>query len=110
MQNQNPANSKRGQAAGLQDVPITNPLGLKSVYANHVGVSGTMTDLTIYFLEVGQVPGSGGPDRHQEIKSIVTIPIIMAQGLIQALSQGLQLQQKAAGQALAQAQPKQQAH
>lgn len=85
---------KTGQILA-QDIAITNPNGLKAVYANHFGVSATMTDLTLHFLEMGQVPsGKGGSASHLEVKAIVTIPMLMGSGLIEALQQALQSQAK----------------
>jgi hypothetical protein len=49
-----------------------------------------MTDLTICFLEVGQIPGLKGPIPKQEIKAIVTLPMLAAAGMIQVLQQVLQ--------------------
>ena len=43
-----------------------------AVYSNNFGVSATLTDFTIYFLEVGQIPGEKGVAAHkQEMKAIV---------------------------------------
>jgi|GEM_PF-4129926 hypothetical protein len=73
-----------------QDVPITNPLEISAVYSNHFGVSATMSDFTIYFLELGQTPGPKGIIHKQEVKAIVTLPIMAAGGMIQVLQQILQ--------------------
>jgi hypothetical protein len=77
-----------------QDVPITNPHNLSPIYANHFGVSATMTDFTIYFLEMSQIPGPTGSEPKQEIKAILTLPIMAAGGMIQVLQQILQTHAK----------------
>jgi len=51
-----------------------------------------MTDFTIHFLEVGQVPGTNGPVQRQEIAALVTLPIMAAVGMIQVLQDMLQKQ------------------
>lgn len=73
-----------------QDVPITNPDDLAAVYSNHFGASATMSDITVYFLQIGQIPGPKGHIHKQEVKAMVTIPITMAPALIQVLEQTLQ--------------------
>lgn len=58
------------------------------MYSNNFGVSATMTDFTIYFLEIGQIPGEKGVAIHkQELKAIVTLPLLAVSGLQQALQQ-----------------------
>jgi len=78
------------QPTSPEDVPITNPQGLSAVYSNHFGMSATLTDFTIYFIEMGQIPGPDGPILKQELKAIVTLPIMAAAGLLQVLPQLLQ--------------------
>jgi len=73
-----------------QEVPVTNPRNIESVYANHFGVSATMTDFTVYFLEMGQIPGPEGSVHKQEVKAIVTLPLMAAPGLLQILQQVIQ--------------------
>jgi len=69
-------------------VPITNPKNLEAVYSNNFGLSATMTDFTIYFLEIGQVPGAKGATvEKQELKAIVTLPLMAVGGLQQVLQQ-----------------------
>ena len=105
MANGTPAPPKKpGGLQTIGDVPIDNPQGLKPIYANHFGVSATMTDLTIYFLEVGQMPDSGkvGNAQFQEVRAIVTIPTLLAQGIIQTLQQVLMQQHRGLESALKQ--------
>jgi len=59
-----------------------HPNNLSATYANHMGVSATMTDFTIYFLEMGQIPGPKGTVQKQEMKAVVTLPIIVRCGII----------------------------
>ena len=71
-----------------QDVPVTNPNNVKSVYANFFGVSATMTDFTIIFLELGRSPGAvGDQNQTNEVKAIVTLPMAAVEGLQQVLKQ-----------------------
>ncbi len=46
-----------------------------------------MLDFSLFFLELGQVPGERGPISKHEIKAIVTLPIPVAASLIEALQQ-----------------------
>jgi hypothetical protein len=85
-----PVKSAKQDMVEPQNVPITNPDNVKAVYANHFGVSATMTDFTIYFLELGQVPGLKGSVHTQEMKAIVTLPLMVAAGMIQVLQQVMQ--------------------
>jgi len=85
-----PAQPKLAGRIAPLDIPITNPRDLSAVYSNHFGISATMTDITISFLEMGQIPGPEGPIRKQEIKAIVTLPMMAAAGMIQVLQQVLQ--------------------
>ena len=85
----NQSQRKLPKSATAQEVPVTNPHNLVAVYSNHFGISGTMTDFTIFFLEMGQVPGPEGTIHKQEIKSIVTLPMLAAPALIQVLQQTL---------------------
>jgi len=49
-----------------------------------------MSDFTILFLEVGQSPGVRGQVPKQEVKAIVTLPMLAAPGMIQVLQQTIQ--------------------
>jgi hypothetical protein len=69
------------------EVPVTNPHNLATVYANHFGVGATVTDFTLFFMEIGQLPGAEGPIRKNELKAAVTIPMLAIGGLIEALQQ-----------------------
>ena len=87
-------NAAKVAAIGAVDAPISNPNGVRATYSNHFGVSATAADLTLYFMEVGQAPTEGGGmSPRQEVKSIVTIPALMANGIVQALHDALGLQQ-----------------
>jgi len=70
-----------------QDVRISNPNGVSSVYSNNVGASGTAVDFSLYFLELGQTPSEQGPVSKHEIKSIVTLPLALAPALLQVVQQ-----------------------
>lgn len=90
MEKQAHLQSKLSGTVSPQEVPITNPLNISAVYSNHFGVSATMSDFTIYFLELGQTPGPKGTIHKQEVKAIVTLPIMAAGGMIQVLQQIIQ--------------------
>jgi hypothetical protein len=70
-----------------EDIPVSNPDGISSVYSNNVAVSATMTDFSLYFLEIGQIPGSAPVQR---VKSIVTLPLSAAMGMQEVLRQMLE--------------------
>jgi hypothetical protein len=69
------------------NLPISNPQNISAVYANHIGASGTLTDFTLYFLEISQVPNEKGSAARQELKAAVTLPFALAEGLAQVLKQ-----------------------
>jgi hypothetical protein len=77
-------------ATHVQDMPISNPNNVAAVYANNFGISATMTDFTIYFLELVQIPGSKSPAQKQEVRAIVTLPMLAAGGLQQITQQIVQ--------------------
>ena len=87
----NQSQRKSPKSTAPQEVPVTNPHNLVPVYSNHFGVSVTMTDFTIFFLEMGTIPGPEGQIHRQEVKSIVTLPMLAAPALIQVLQQTLGL-------------------
>jgi len=92
---ENPSRKLEQQKALLpNDVPITNPNNVTAIYSNHFGISATMTDFTIHFLELGQVPGRNGPIHKQEVKAIVTLPLLAAAGMMQVLQQLITAQAK----------------
>jgi hypothetical protein len=70
-----------------QSIPVTNPDNVRAVYSNHFGMSATATDFSIFFLEVGQIPGPDGPIQKHEVKAVVTLPMIAAVGLQEVLKQ-----------------------
>ncbi|MDE1156273.1 MAG: hypothetical protein PW735_11175 [Acidobacteriaceae bacterium] len=70
-----------------QDIPITNPDELRSVYANSVGASASLTDVRLFFTEVGADPTNA--KGVQELKAFVTIPLTTAQALHNTLQQVL---------------------
>lgn len=80
-------------------MPVENPDGLRSVYANSFGVGATMTDFTMYYTQVGQIPGTKGAQPSQELKAVVTIPISMAPSLLQAVQQVIENHKAAISQA-----------
>ncbi len=79
--------SHKPEMLNPNDIPVSNPNNISAVYANHLGVSATLTDFTIFFLEMGQLPGPNGPIQKQELKAAVTLPIMAAAGLSSVLQQ-----------------------
>jgi hypothetical protein len=78
------------------DIPVSNPNGIESTYANNIGVGTTMTDVRLLFTEVGQefsAEGSAQPSPSNVLKANVVIPPAQAGALMQALSIALQQQQ-----------------
>jgi hypothetical protein len=79
---------------------------VKTVYANNLGISATMLDFTLYFIETGQLPGENGVVAHNELKAAVTLPLPSAMALMEAVSNMLKnanemaANQKAALQAM----------
>jgi hypothetical protein len=83
----------------VQNLAISNPHNVSAVYANHIGAGGTLTDFTLYFVEIGQVPGQ--QDSKMELKSAVTLPIALADPLAQVLKQVVERHKSALVQATA---------
>jgi len=86
----NPKTDGKALAAAISvknatDIPVVNPRGLSAVYSNNIGISATMLDYTLIFLETGQTPGENGPVQKSEVKALVTLPIPSAVALIGAL-------------------------
>ena len=95
------------QVVQIQDVPVTNPNNITAVYSNHFGVGATLTDFSIFFLEVGQLPGGLAESKqHQTVKAIVTLPLSAAHGLQVVLGELLK-QATATAKAQAEARAKQ---
>jgi len=69
------------------DVAVANPHNVSAIYSNSFGMSATLTDFTIYFLEVGQTPSGTGSVPKNDIKAIITLPLLAAGGLQEALQQ-----------------------
>jgi hypothetical protein len=82
--------AKPGIAIEAKDVPLTNPLGILSTYANDVGVSMTLSDFRILFNEVGpQIAGDAGKGE-KILKANVVIPIQMAEALAHGMLAAIQ--------------------
>lgn len=73
--------------SGPQSVRVSNPHNISATYANHIGAGGTLTDFSLYFIEVGQLPGENGSVTRQELKAAVTLPLALAEPLMQILQQ-----------------------
>ncbi|MGO9326429.1 MAG: hypothetical protein ACLP07_17880 [Terracidiphilus sp.] len=86
--------------------PVSNSRGVDNVYANNVGISATMLDFTLYFIETGQLPGEKGPVVHNDLRAAVTLPLPAAMALMEAVGNMLKnanemaAKQKAALQAM----------
>jgi hypothetical protein len=66
-------------------LPVSNPNNVTPIYSNHFGVNATMTDFTVFFLEVGSMPGPSGVVQFQEMRAAITLPMAALQGLKQVL-------------------------
>jgi hypothetical protein len=83
---------------------VSNSRGLSAVYANNVGVSATVTDFTLFFIETGQLPSEKGTSPYNDLRAAVTLPMAMAGaitdaiGMMLANTKVLAEQQKAAMQ------------
>jgi hypothetical protein len=69
------------------EIPVSNPHNLSTSYANHFGASATMSDFTLFFMEISQIPGPTGPIHKQELKAAITVPMVSIAGMIQILQQ-----------------------
>jgi hypothetical protein len=81
----------------VQNLAISNPHDVSTVYANHIGAGGTLTDFSLYFVEIGQMPGQ--KDSKMELKAAVTLPLALAEPLVQVLKQVIERQKMAIAQA-----------
>jgi hypothetical protein len=70
-----------------QNVQVSNPHNVSSVYANNIGAGGTLTDFSLYFIETGQLPFENRTITKQELKAAVTLPLALAEPLIRILQQ-----------------------
>lgn len=91
--------SKRPKS-GLKNAPIdastiavTNPKGVESTYSNNIGISATLLDFTLFFVETGQLPGANGTVARNELKAAVTLPMASGPQIVQALTQMLRTAQ-----------------
>ncbi len=79
-----PAVKKNGLPA-MPQPPVSNSRGVTAVYANNIGISATMLDFSLYFIETGQLPGEHGPVAHNDLRAVVTLPMPAAMALMQAV-------------------------
>ena len=71
-----------------QNPSVSNPDNIRPVYSNFFGASATMTDFTIYFLELAQIPGAKGATAHEQtVKAMVTLPLSAISPLQELLGQ-----------------------
>jgi hypothetical protein len=95
--------TQKSAKAGVQGVqasalPIENPDQVRPVYSNSFGAGATMTDFTLFFTLVNQMPGVNGPVPSHELKAAVTVPLTLAAPLIQVLQQVIQNHQSLVAQ------------
>src|SRR5580693_5494692 len=83
MEKQHLRSAKLPDTLSPNQIPVTNPQNLSTVYANQFGASATLSDFTVYFLEMIQMPGPGGTEHRQELKAAITLPMFNASALIQ---------------------------
>lgn len=77
-------------------MPLTNPQGVSTIYANNVGLAATLMDFTLIFCETGQLPGEKGLQPKNELRAAVTLPMPAAAALIQILAEYLKKAQEQA--------------
>jgi hypothetical protein len=75
-----------------QDVPLANPLGVQSVYANDFGLGFTLTDVRLIFNELGAEVVGGKPSKI--LRANVVVPLVGAEMLAHALLKALELHKK----------------
>jgi hypothetical protein len=85
-----------------KDVPITNPLGVQSVYANDFGLGLTLTDVRLIFAEVGSDPTTNKGSKI--LRANVVVPLLGAEALANHILQSLEQHRKNL-QAMQNAQP-----
>ncbi len=75
------------QQINLAELPVTNPAGIQSVYANNAMLFNAPHDIRLVFTEIILDAPNTGP--RQEMRASVAISYSEAQLLHQALSQAL---------------------
>jgi hypothetical protein len=75
-----------------QDVQLTNPLGVQSVYANDFGIGFTLTDVRLIFNELGAEVVDGKPSKI--LRANVVVPLVAAEMFAHALLKTLEVHKK----------------
>ncbi len=70
-----------GKPVEAKDIPITNPLGIGSVYANDFGLAFTSSDIRFIFSEVGADITSNTPSKI--LKANVVVPLMAGEAFAQ---------------------------
>jgi len=92
MPNNGHAKKSAGKPIMASDIPLTNPQGIESVYANEVGLGFTLTDVRLIFAEVGADATSGKGSKF--LRANVVIPLAVADAFAQGLLASLQTHKK----------------
>lgn len=70
--------------------PPINPDGMKPIYANSLGISGTQTDTLLIFTQVcSAIYADGTTATENMLKAMVTIPVAIVPHLISGLQEFL---------------------
>jgi hypothetical protein len=69
--------------AQITDIPVTNPSGIQSVYANNATLLASSNDIRIVFGEIFMDRVNGKPE--QQLRANVVMTIAQAQALAHAL-------------------------
>ncbi len=92
-----PANSKNaatphGKPIQSKDIPISDPLGVVSVYANDFGLALTNTDMRIIFAELGANLTNNVPTKI--LKANIVVPLSGAEALARQMLSSIELHKK----------------
>jgi hypothetical protein len=75
-----------------KDVPLTNPLGIQSIYANDFGLGFTFTDIRLIFNELGADVVGGVPSKI--LKANIVVPLAGAEALAKHILASLEQHNK----------------
>lgn len=88
--------AKLGAAVSTQDIDLTNPYGVASVYSNDFGMGLTLTDVRLLFAEIGAEAGQPS----KILRANVVVPLQLAEVIAQAILQQVGLHRKTLAEAI----------
>jgi len=77
-----------GKPIDAKNIPISNPLGVQSVYANDFGYGFTLTDVRLIFNEIGADAASNAPSK--VLKANIVLPVQGAEFFAKALTAAIE--------------------